>query len=277
MDNRLLSRFVRELSRRGHLITAAYFWAVEFQSGTEQPHWHMLVDAKRVPYGDLVEVWSRFRPPHAPALAEPITADNYHGRAPGFGSLQFTRSGSALKASYYATKYLTKYPQDGYPDWVLDRVGRMPRYGHSHKFFPRLTKHDPMCFCEECRNEPVERPRKKPVKKTKEEREAEKSRKEEQAPKKPGRRTYSRRTIRERVEQCDSTCSIVNVQLVQLPDGTVVDGRGKFGGTLNLPYSEACKFLGVSHEDHWQLEVDGPTTTELEDYARSLEEKRHAA
>jgi hypothetical protein len=163
MENRLLARLMRDLERRGHLYSKAYFWVVEFQKWTHQPHWHLLLDAKYVPYGEIVEIWSRFRPTEATPLAEKVTAENYKGQAPAFGSVRYTSSGDSERAAFYATKYLTKFPKEGYPAWVLDRIGRMPRYGTSKRFFPRVPGHDPMCFCEECRGDAEPEAKLKPL------------------------------------------------------------------------------------------------------------------
>lgn len=252
MENRLLSRLVRDLDARKHLHSKDYFWSVEFQGATEQAHWHMLVNAERIPYAELVEIWSRFRPSFAPALDEPMTAENYHGRAPAFGSVAFSPPRDRAKAAWYATKYLTKYPQAGYPDWVLDRAGRMPRFGHSHRFFPPGSKHDPMCFCPVCCGEAEPLPAsKKPKKKTEE--------------KKPSRPRDTKTTIRERLEQCGNSCSIVEVRRIELPDGTVVDGRAKFEGKLQLPIADACEHFGVSADAYWELDLRGEEVTELEE------------
>jgi hypothetical protein len=271
MNERCLSRLMRELHRRGHLHTKSYFWVVEFQSQTEQPHWHILLDASFIPFGELVEIWSRFRPDSASPLDSKITAENYQGQAPGFGSVRFTSSTDAYRAGYYATKYLTKFPRDGYPAWVLDRKGRMPRYGRSHRFFPRVPGHDPMCFCIECRGEeeprPKQRPKRKPVAKSSEGEAAQVSPKPKPVA----------ATIRERLEKCERESSIVKVQLVQLPDGTIVDGRGQYEGKLSLSIAEACEFLGLDAADRWKLDLDGPTVTELEEYAKSLADARKAA
>ena len=126
MTERLLSRLVRELYRRGRLLSRAYFWSVEFQKDTKQAHWHLVVEAEWIPYGELVEIWSRFRPDSAAPLEEKVTAENYKGRAPAFGSVQFTRPTDAYRGAYYATKYLVKHPEEGYPEWVLG-MRRMQR------------------------------------------------------------------------------------------------------------------------------------------------------
>lgn len=262
MENRLLSRLIRDLEQRGYLHSKAYFWVVEFQHQTEQPHWHMLLDAKFVPYGEIVEIWSRFRPATAPKLEQAITAENYQGQAPAFGSVRFTPATDREKAGYYATKYLTKYPVDGYPAWVLDRVGRMPRYNHSKGFFPRESKHDPMCFCDECRGDaPIPPNSSSPKKKER---------------KNPSRKKAIAATIRQRLEQCGNRCTIVQVERIQLSDGTLVDGKARFNGQLNLSFQEACDYLGLSL-DRWQIELSGPEATALEELAQQRQDAGRAA
>lgn len=253
MQERLLSRFVRELHRRGLLRSKAYFWVVEFQNKkTLQSHWHLLLDATRIEFGEIVEIWSRFRPGNAPQLGEAVTAEGYRGKAPAFGSVRFTARG-LVSALAYTTAYLTKYPKEGYPDWVLDRAGRMPRYGRSHGFFPRESDHDRNCFCEECRGDVPLAPR--PKREQKEKTEG------------TGRRRSLGVTIRQRLQDCGRTCNIVQVRQIELPNGLLVDGPAKFNGTLKLSLREACEFLGVSPEDCWQLELSGPEVTALEEYA----------
>jgi hypothetical protein len=263
MENRVLGRFVRELDRGGHLQTRAYFWVVEFQTDTQQPHWHLLVDAEGVPFGAIVEIWSRFRPDSAEPLPERITAENYKGQAPAFGSVRYTFHRDKELAAFYATKYLTKHPEAGYPDWVLDRVGRMPRYGHSHRFFPRVSVHDPMCFCDECRGAVQPPGQKKAPKKPKDAQ--------------PASVARAQTSIRDRLEACGESCVIVQVKRVQLPDGTVIDGRGRFDGKLNLSFAEACEYLGLAPEGRWQLELTGEQATALEDFARPDDGEGEAA
>ena len=252
MENRLLSRLVRELDRRGHLHSKAYFWVVEFQKRTEQAHWHLLLDASFVPYGELVEIWSRFRPAAAEAIPEKITAENYKGQAPAFGSVRYTRQLNKVSAGFYAAKYLVKYPEGGYPDWVLDRKGRMPRFGHSHRFFPRQSGHDPMCFCEECRGEVEPAPKPCPAKK--------------QGGDATARKRHELKTIRERIEQCEQTCVVLQVQQVELPDGLVIDGRARFKCAIALPFTAVCEFFDVSRSNLWEIQVRGEEVTALEEY-----------
>lgn len=173
------------------------------------------------------------------------------------------RSPDRNKAAWYATKYLTKFPKQGYPAWVLDRVGRMPRYGHSHRFFPRTVKHDPLCMCLICLGE-AEPPPSPPK------------------PKKPADenrplRRDAKTTIRQRLEQCGKSCSIVQVRRVRLPDGSVVDGSSKFEGKLELSIREVCDHVGADPDTYWELELLGEEVTELEELSGQRPPQKGAA
>lgn len=126
MQNRLLSRFVRDLNARGHLHTKAYFWVVEFQKDTEQPHWHVLLDASRIPYGELVEIWGRFRPSTAEPLAEKITAKNYKGKAPAFGM----RALLALSQQGECWLLCDEVSRQVSAGWI-SRLGARPSWSHA--------------------------------------------------------------------------------------------------------------------------------------------------
>jgi hypothetical protein len=78
------------------------------------------------------------------------------------------------------------------------------------------------------------------------------------------------------VKRCERESSIVKVLLVQLSDGTIVDCRGQFEGKLELSVREAFEYLGIDPAKLWQLELDGPTVTELEEFAKSLADARKA-
>lgn len=259
MDERLLSRFRRELERRGHLHSSHYFWTVEFQKKTQQPHWHLLFDATYVPYGEVVEIWSRYRPKWASPLLEPITANNYEGKAPALGSVRISMPNRAEKAAFYATKYLLKHPAEGYPDWVLDRVGRLPRYGHSRRFFPPESTHDSSCFCEECHgDQPVQPPKRKTSSTASKER-------------KPRRREL--KTIRLRIAECKTECSIVEVPKIELSDGSVIEGKGTYLGKLELPFSEVEKYIEAAPGTMGAIDV---TEYELGDLLEAARERANS-
>ena len=131
-EKRCISVLMQGLDRLGHLNSRKYFYVLEFQE-SGNPHYHLLVDAKRIPHEDLLEAWSKNRPDNLPP-PEP--------NRPPFGLVWITKrhfDGGALHAARYATKYLVKVPEYGWPDWVL-KLGqnkRVPRYGVSRGFWNR--------------------------------------------------------------------------------------------------------------------------------------------
>jgi len=234
MEKRCLSLFVKKLFERGFLNSRAYFWVLEFQRETLQAHWHLLVDAQFIPFGELVAAWSTFRPSSAPKLAEKITAANYQGMAPGFGSVRFSFQKSAPhQAAGYACKYLIKVPDYGFPDWVLDHEGNVPRHGGSRGFFPPKEKkelkagtgkvkvHPPECMCGDCR-EGITR---------------------------PGHQKKTHRTLRERLAQCEQSSYLVKVPLVMDDDGKLVEGYSEYLRQIPVPFSAICEEYSVESED----------------------------
>ena len=130
-QKRGISRLMRDLDRRGHLYTRRYFYVVEFQHETEQAHFHLLVDAARIPKPAIDSAWSKLRPTTAGPTAQ---------NRPPFGMTRFSVSkfdGGALHAARYATKYLVKPPKSGWPSWVLGMGSetRLPRYQSSRGFW----------------------------------------------------------------------------------------------------------------------------------------------
>ena len=129
---RCISVLMQNLDRMGYLNSRKYFYVLEFQE-SGNPHYHLLVDAKRIPHEDLLTAWSKNRPLDLPP-PEP--------NRPPFGLVWISKShfeGGALHAARYATKYLVKVPEYGWPDWVL-KLGkdkRVPRYGVSRYFWNR--------------------------------------------------------------------------------------------------------------------------------------------
>lgn len=90
-------------------------------------------------------MWDRNRPKHLP-LVDP------ESKRPGFGYVGFTttkRHQSVAHAVNYATKFCIKYPNDGFPDWVLDYEGRIDRYQASQGFWSSIRERD----CVEPENE----------------------------------------------------------------------------------------------------------------------------
>ncbi len=132
-NRRGISRLMRYLDHQEYLHTRRYFYVVEFQKKTEQAHFHVLIDATRVPKEAIDHAWSKLRPNDAPPR-EP--------NRPAFGMTRFSVPhfhGGAEHAGRYATKYLVKTPADGWPEWVM-RMGkdkRVPRYQASRGLWNR--------------------------------------------------------------------------------------------------------------------------------------------
>lgn len=226
MEKRLLSLFVKKLHAAGFLHTRDYFWVVEWQEDTQQAHWHLLVDASFIPYGAIVEAWSSFRPKWAPRLPKKVTAENYKDLdRPAFGSVRFTLRNctDVWTASGYATKYLVKIPEYGFPDWILDYVGRVPRYGHSRGFFPDD----------------------KPARRKSSEREPSFD---------PERLEREPKTLRERVAQCKQQTTVLRV-VVTKDGGERIESKPEFRQTLKVPFHRACRELGVSPENYREIRV----------------------
>ena len=120
---------------RNLLFTRSYFYVIEWQKMTEQAHYHVLYDSKRIAWSVLLDSWSKHRPPDAGPV---------RGRRPAFGTVHFNapKFGQAIHAARYATKYLIKYPEHGFPDWVLDmgKERRIRRYGVSHRFWGTTSR-----------------------------------------------------------------------------------------------------------------------------------------
>ena len=200
---RSLSELVRALKKRHHLISKRYFYVLEWQKITEMPHWHMLLETKHLPFEFACMVWNRNRPKE---LGPP------EGERPGFGSVRFSAPifSNHEHAANYATKYLIKHPDHGYPDWVLDMKGRVHRYGASRGFWRFVNEtqkrrnhfdsvnqeitcsmHNSDCACGNCRGVTSD--------------------------KKPRRNTS---TIRERIKHCDTSCVVMKSELGLNSDGT---------------------------------------------------------
>lgn len=95
--------YLRRLMRL--LGVKRWAWTLELQmkSGDGWPHWHLVID---LPPGgiDLQRAWRLWR-------------DKW-----GLGGLDLHRktNQNADHALLYVTKYLTKYPKEGFPDWILN-------------------------------------------------------------------------------------------------------------------------------------------------------------
>ncbi|QDV77687.1 rolling circle replication-associated protein [Botrimarina mediterranea] len=164
---RCVAKLVAKLrdNPRCKLYTDRFFCIREFHADG-RVHYHVLMDAKFIPFEEVRDAWGEFEPKTYQRLA----GDN----SPRFGSVRFTKKPFAdrLHAARYVTKYLTKTPDEGFPEWVLKRRNRLQRYTVSHHFWqscgvdrgrkdpcPACTEEvkrdevstcDPECFCDKC-------------------------------------------------------------------------------------------------------------------------------
>jgi hypothetical protein len=105
-------RYVAELMRR--LGVKVWVSVLEFQTKTGEgwPHWHVLLDPSSCPGGELSvrKVWQTWR-------------DLW-----GIGGCDWSPPSDYADSRHavnYVTKYLTKHPRGGYPQWVLNSKRRI--------------------------------------------------------------------------------------------------------------------------------------------------------
>jgi len=131
-QRRAISRVMKAI--KPHLHRADWFCIVEFQVDGGWPHWHVLVDADHVPIHEVRKAWRRCVP-----------KDRRHLIRPSIDSMGIVRYSkpegfaNARHAGLYASKYLVKYPEDGFPDWVMQARYRIRRYTTSRGFWGVLT------------------------------------------------------------------------------------------------------------------------------------------
>ncbi len=133
-EQRGISRLVRGLDALEHVHSRRYFCVLEFQEKTEFAHFHLLLDASYIPKRAIDAERSRLRPKHAAALV---------ANRPSFGMTRFSKrhfEGGPEHAARYATKYLVKVPEYGWPSWVLALGARqrVPRYSTNRGFWGSL-------------------------------------------------------------------------------------------------------------------------------------------
>jgi hypothetical protein len=115
------------------LSSPGYFVVIEFQENG-WPHWHVLCDAVRIPIDKIRAAWKRFVPRRRRHLIRP--------KVDSMGIVRFSKPGgfkSAKHAALYVSKYLTKYPDGGFPAWVMDAKYRIRRFSTSRGFWGELS------------------------------------------------------------------------------------------------------------------------------------------
>lgn len=232
-ERKSIAEWVKALRKAGHLIDKHYFCVIEWQKNGF-PHWHILLQAKKIPHEYASQMWDRNRPKH---LEPPERCTDGKTR-PGFGWILYsgTRAGqSVAHAVNYATKYCIKFPEDGFPDWVLDYEHRIDRYQVSQGFWsvnrerdcetpdkPEEDKHNTecdlssTCDCPRCRGD---------------------------EPKK----NY-RRTVRERIAACAQKCSVLLKRRKWDKDGNELKPDYSFAFLVDQAYEYAASDL--KHYEH---------------------------
>lgn len=117
-----IAKTLHMMKKAGHVHGGRFVWVLEFhRSGW--PHWHVAVDSAFVPHGDLQAEWDR------------------RGREGRMGHVWCgkKRFGNRLHAALYMSKYMTKYPEHGWPEWVTESKDVYRRFGASKGLLPRVT------------------------------------------------------------------------------------------------------------------------------------------
>lgn len=124
---RVISKLVASLNSKGYLFTPRYFWVLEFhQNGW--PHWHLLLDASFIPFEYFRDEFNRIGTGSKDTMLGMVQFSKGRGATSG-------KFDSSRHAAFYATKYITKEPEQGWPEWVLQYNGNIMRYRGSNGLF----------------------------------------------------------------------------------------------------------------------------------------------
>ncbi|MBL4701443.1 MAG: hypothetical protein JKX85_09315, partial [Phycisphaeraceae bacterium] len=114
--------FIRRLMRLLKVERWAWTQELQMKTGEGWPHWHRVIN---LPPGgvNLERAWRLWR-------------DKWH-----LGGLDLQRkpNKSAKHALFYVTKYLTKYPEAGFPDWLLHYDHRVRWVGGTRSLGPLVS------------------------------------------------------------------------------------------------------------------------------------------
>lgn len=236
---RCIARFVRGLREHKYLNDRHYFYVVEFHKNG-WPHWHLLLDADYIPHAELVAFWGTFRPKHAGPV---------RGSRPPFGTVLFSapKFASSDHAAHYATKYVIKSPEDGWPEWVMDYTGNIFRYSVSKGFWSATEgKASDANDAQETRAEAMAAEEDEPTE------------------------ARPRRPLRERLADCGAGTNICRVVVKFDKDGLPSTGM-EFVGRIGTAFVEVQRQFGMPgasavHMDELQMRelVDQADATMLE-------------
>ncbi|MEW4454170.1 hypothetical protein AB1L30_15965 [Bremerella sp. JC817] len=228
-EKRCISRLMRSLRNGGYLLSDRYFYVVEWQKETEMVHFHVLVEARHIPIERVRYEWSKFRPDWA-GPQEP--------NRPAFGTVRFTKTKpfvSMEHAANYATKYLTKTPEHGFPSWVLDSQTYMRRYQTSRYFWP--AKDEPNGTDADDVLQPGQRAGDT------------QSPEEEEA-----QQEAERTTIRQRLAECKQGATVILKVRTNYPDGRVFDGT-RHVMNIGFSFARCLEILGFRDVDLRKLSL----------------------
>lgn len=133
----VISEFVRSLRRRGHLLDGRYVSVMEFQENG-WPHWHLIFDAEFVPFDEIAVAWAQAGWSGRAGVQRWGKRPEFKiGQRPVFGSVSFRKRGreSLGAICHYLTKYVTKMPVEGWPEWVLRSRRQLRRWSTSRDFW----------------------------------------------------------------------------------------------------------------------------------------------
>lgn len=133
---RAIAKMIERLYNRGELASKRFFVVLEWQKETEMPHWHVLVESDFVTHEKLTEEWGKFRPREMRGVQTKQTGL-------GFAHVSVKEFAGPGHAASYVGKYLTKVPENGYPQWVIDEKTRIRRYSTSHGFWEGEDENSP--------------------------------------------------------------------------------------------------------------------------------------
>jgi len=201
-DRRCLSRTTQDLDRGGYVFTRRYFYVVEWQKDTEQAHFHVLLDSQFIPVHALNASWSK----HRPHTAGPVLANR-----PDFGFCFCSVpnfEGGFEHAARYATKYLIKAPEHGFPNWVLDMGSdrRIRRFSASRGLWGHPTKQ----YVKDPDLKPIPRPK---------------------------------RSYHQKLEICGQGVNIIEVTEIINPQTGEIAPKRSWVGRLNVPANEVIPKL----------------------------------
>ncbi|MDA8563668.1 hypothetical protein N9L06_04360 [Mariniblastus sp.] len=264
-SNRLISRLVRELCRVGVLNSRNFFSVFEVQKNGN-PHWHVLLETRFIPHAIISKIWNRW------GTGKENTKEN---PSLGHAWISNPKFKNPKHAAHYATKYLVKQPEAGWPDWVLDYSGQIHRCSRSRGLFSHLERAEPKtyshcctCFCNTCREdekalEPCEC---NDCTEARDEIAALDlgSDSEEKQPRK-------KRTIRERMSECGNNSVILRRLLDEVRPG---QRKCKFITSINKPFDDVCESLGAPKASQLfltQAELDSVLSIDRKENGRDID------